>query len=211
MIKCIHISFGYVESSQMAGLNFTCQSGFKTPEEALVSLANGLYEKYIGDCDFGGKKKRAPNKCCSKALAKKFDFCPKCGASLRKQDFDVQEYADWLRNLPRETADSWGGGEIVASALHLDQPSDVWNPWNTLTSLLKLKQSEVLDIIECGEAVLLRATTRLRDEYPDQDLEMDFDELGYLPEEYKKLLPELAAGSKDAHARDAGFSPVEEE
>jgi len=207
MIKCIHISFGYVESGQMAGLNFTCKNGFKTPGEALVSLANGIYHRYKD----GLREAPPKNKCCKSAITKKFDFCPKCGVSLRKQDFDVEQYADWLRHLPVETADSWGGDDIVASALHLDQPADVWWPWNTLTSLLELKPSEVLDIRECGERVLLEATTDLRTDYPDQDVDMDIDELGYLPEEYKKLLSELPAGSGDVHALDAGFSPVEED
>ena len=200
MIKCIHISFGYVESGQMSGLNFTCQSGFKTPGEALVSLANGIYHRYKD----GLREAPPKNKCCKSAVTKKFDFCPKCGVSLRKQDFDVEQYADWLRHLPVETADSWGGGDIIASALHLDQPADVWWPWNSLTSLLKFKPSEVLDITECGERVLLEATTDLRTDYPDQDVDMDIEELGYFPEEYKKLLSELPAGSGDVHALDAG-------
>jgi hypothetical protein len=184
MIKCIHISFGYVESSQMVGPNFTCKSGFQTPGEALVSLANGLYHRYTeAETSSRKRKKSAPKQCCQKAVGKKFDFCPKCGSSLRKQDFDVQEYADWLRHLATQTADSWGGGDIVASE------GDAWNPWNSLTSLLRFSQEEVLDIRECGEAVLLRATTALQEDYPDQDLEAEFDELGYLPEDYKELLP----------------------
>lgn len=187
MIKCIHISFGYVESSQMAGLNFTCMNGFETPGQALVSLANGLYLRYT---ESHSKRKKSPAKCCQKVSGKKLDskdkkynFCPTCGASLRKQDFDVQEYADWLRHLATQTADSWGGGDILGSDI------DVWNPWNSLTSLLRLKQEEILDIVECGEVVLLRATTALLEDYPDQDLESEFDELGYLPKEYKELLP----------------------
>jgi len=201
MIKCIHISFGYVESSQMAGPNFTCKSGFQTPGEALVSLANGLYRRYT---EAGSsKRKKSPAKCCQRAAGKKFDsvdkfnFCPKCGSSLRKQDFDVQEYADWLRHLATQTADSWGGGDIIAGLyLNYEGPvqtavaqEDVWNPWNSLTSLLGLAKEEILDIMECGEVVLLRATTALTEDYPDQDLESEFDELGYLPKEYKSLLP----------------------
>ena len=232
MIKCIHVSFGYVESSQMGGVTFTCQNGFQTPSEALVSLANGLYDKYTGDRqERPGNKKRAMPPCCSKAVAKKFDFCSKCGTALRKPDFDVQSYADWLRHLPTQTADGWGGGNIIASQprsraanleaanrfvdrlyrgevqLDTDRGSqsgdhisipllsapepdarDVWNPWNSLTSLLKYKQDEVLDIMECGEAVLLRATTRLTEDYPGQDLDSEIDELGYLPEDYVFLL-----------------------
>lgn len=191
MIKCIHISFGYVESSQMAGPNFTCHNEFETPGQALVSLANGLYLRYTEASN--SKRKKSPAKCCQKvsdkkldSKDKKFNFCPTCGANLRKQDFDVQEYADWLRHLATQTADSWGGGDILAAD---GEHVDVWNPWNSLTSLLRFKPEEILDIVECGEVVLLRATTLLVEDYPDQDLESEFDELGYLPKEYQALLP----------------------
>jgi hypothetical protein len=142
-----------------------------------------------GEGSSGKRKKSKFKPCCQKATGKKFAFCPTCGTSLRKQDFDVDQYADWLRHLATQTADSWGGGDIIASAMHLDQPADVWNPWNSLTSLLRFSSEEILDIRECGEVVLLRATTALQEDYPDQDLESAFDELGYLSKEYKALLP----------------------
>lgn len=195
MVKCIAINFGYVESAQLGGLIFVLQgdvpapeepddtdSGIEDPKKALSSLANGLYARYLERTARVSSYKKAKKCCRDFSLQKEFLFCPKCSTRLR-EPFDLQNYIDWLRSLPVKTADEFGADVF--------DEAEAWSPWGDLSILRKFKDSDILYINECGESILVMSSTNLKDDSPNI-LDDDMDNrivLGYIPEEYVKLLP----------------------
>lgn len=182
LIKCIEVKIGYVESGQLSGLLFIHEIGFTSANYAVASLADALYSCYKDELSPMARANRRTAKCCKKASKEQHNYCPQCGSHLA-QTFDLIRYVDWLRRLPIGTADSLGGAALWSR-------DNEWNPWVSLSDVMCLSPKQVFVIGECGEVLLAKAVAnQLRKDFPKQDWDSELDELGYLPEEYKRLLP----------------------
>lgn len=167
MIKCVEIELGYAESSQLSSLLFIHSEGFDSPKKALESLADELYQEYA--FYFG----LIPNQrsCCKEQL--KFNYCPQCGK--KRKTFDLDDYINWIKELP------------VATPYRIDY-SEGWNHWVRLSDILKLTPDQILTVTDNGQLLLVRASKKLREDYPDPDWEDRLREYGCMPSSHTGLL-----------------------
>ena len=100
------LTFGYVESASTATLWMSPEEiTFETAKEAVESLANEFYVKYVSE---GRTGPQDLNPCCSKGISKKHKFCRECGKSLRGSEFDEDTYRDFLYDIFHSDNDSYG-------------------------------------------------------------------------------------------------------
>lgn len=150
MIKCVVVHSGYAEDASMGVVTFVHPVGYKTPAEAVRSLADGIYHKIQED---DGRHNRSLNPCCLKASKDKGNvFCPKCSRRLEDDPFEFEEYVDRVHHLLNGTVDSFGCGTIWG-LLPEDEAAE-WHPWNSLKDLMTLKPKEIVEIDCNGEFVL---------------------------------------------------------
>jgi hypothetical protein len=118
MIQAIALRFGYVESNVLSWFVFQPEIAFKTKKEAFHSLAEFLYQRYLGD---------HPSKirtCCKKSAEDpENEFCPKCGRSLDESAFD---YYQWCEDLERFRVGTIDGSGYMGDD---DNPAG-WDPSN---------------------------------------------------------------------------------
>lgn len=108
MIHAIALRFGYVESNALSWLVF--QAEFvapKTRKEALLSLAEFLYKKFMGTRSYQSVMTK---KCCKKSLDADSDneFCSKCGDPIKDPGFDFDRWVNFLEGIRTTTIDGFG-------------------------------------------------------------------------------------------------------
>lgn len=98
------LNFGYVESAGLCYMPWSSELKFKSAKEALVDLAEFLKKQYLDS------HKVEPKKCCklSKGKDSEAEFCSKCGNSLQEDDFDSEDFEEWLRSMDGHTIDGFG-------------------------------------------------------------------------------------------------------
>lgn len=89
------LNFGYVESSSLSYLPFTSVKGYPNAKEALLDLALFFKEQYLDS------HRSTPKKCClaSKKKDPESEYCSKCGRHLEEEEFDEENFSDWLKSM----------------------------------------------------------------------------------------------------------------
>jgi hypothetical protein len=174
--KAVALTFGYAEDSTSATIIFTPEYVFETKKEALHSLVEYLYTKYLVEIKHTDHHKNEYKthmaECCRKAWNKKGDCslerCPKCGASYApvKSPFDIGDWESYLLEIFRSTADSYGDFEVGVSCN--------WNPWDFDFSITN---KQMVIIAEKGELVLTKTLFKIHPELLEE-LEEDIDDFG---------------------------------
>ncbi len=89
------LNFGYVESARLAYMPWTSKQSYRNAKEALLDLAVFLRDQYLAQL--------APKlkKCCAATKFKEASavYCSKCGCSLTEEEFDGEQFSEWLREL----------------------------------------------------------------------------------------------------------------
>lgn len=98
------LNFGYVESSRLGYMPWTSANSFKDAKAALLDLAAFLKEQYLLNTH------AEPKKCCiaTKNKDATAEYCTKCGCRAFDQEFDPENFIDWLRDLDTDT-DTFSG------------------------------------------------------------------------------------------------------
>lgn len=99
------LNFGYVESAHLSFMPWTTNNTFKTAKEALINLAAFLKDQYLIEHELKLKK------CCVSTKVKEpsAEFCSKCGHSVVEQQFDGEQFSEWLCALGDCNIDSFAG------------------------------------------------------------------------------------------------------
>jgi hypothetical protein len=108
------LNFGYVESSSLSYLPFSSTDKYRDAKEALIDLAEFLKEQYLL------QHETKPKKCCiaSKEKDATAEFCPKCGHSLTKEEFNDEHFTQWLSDMECANIDSFHGEFIDYDESH---------------------------------------------------------------------------------------------
>lgn len=108
------LNFGYVESSSLSYFPFSSTGKYRDAKEALVDLAKFLKEQYCL------QHEAKPKKCCitSKEKDSVAEFCSKCGKSLAKEEFDDEQFTEWLSDMNHCNIDSFHGDFIDYDTSH---------------------------------------------------------------------------------------------
>lgn len=105
------LNFGYVESTRLAYVPFTSTVELANAKLALVDLANFLKEHFL--------EKHGPKlkKCClaNKEKDPHAQFCSKCSRSLVNEDFDVEGYMDFIKEIGECDIDTYHGNYVEYS------------------------------------------------------------------------------------------------
>lgn len=105
--QVIALTNGYVESNSTAWLIMTAMNNavkFKTPQDAIQSLAAEMWIKYQHDKGLIG---HYANECCQKQDPKA-RFCNVCGKSTKKKGFDRDDFQEFIVELFGTDNDSYG-------------------------------------------------------------------------------------------------------
>lgn len=175
-IKMIALSFGYVESLRTSYLIFWSLAKKKpqTKKEAIESLAEFLYQKYIHE----NSPLNERNKCkyCDNYVGKEA-FCPKCGRSLKDNPiaFDWDDWIDYLNELHSSDCDSYGW------SVDIDNPYR----WDPNVGNFEINKDEYIHVIENGAHILSCALSSIRGKELGVFVAMD-----YFKQDYNKLIKE---------------------
>jgi hypothetical protein len=98
------LNFGYVESAGLCYMPWSSELKFKSAKEALVDLAEFLKEQYLNS------HKVELKKCCkaSKEKDSEAEFCSKCGRALQEEEFDSEDFEEWLSQMDGHRIDGFG-------------------------------------------------------------------------------------------------------
>lgn len=126
---------------------------YERPWEALQSLAHFLLQFYLGEME---GRQRPLRDCCLSFQdlqfmpdAKKPKFCPECGRRYPQGDFNVEHFADWIRDVyarpSHELPNFW-------------EYEDEWYNHNEFSVLLNDYEKEnFFEVCEYAEEVLAAA------------------------------------------------------
>jgi len=136
-IKAVILHTGYVESGSIGSVMYVPLEGaeFETPVEAVKSIAKELFATCRQDAaDYTVM-------CCKRRYPKNEKYCSRCGLALKApedgpSEDEVNEFIEIVANLVGKTANDPETCELES-----------WTPWSSLTSLLPLKRSEVVEVI----------------------------------------------------------------
>lgn len=157
-IKLIALTFGYVESGTTARLLFSAGNPPKTKREAIKSLAEYFYQKYLID-NRAIIEPIMGSPCCQNYIGKE-NFCPKCGKDLTSviatdNYLSWQDFIDFLFEVFHSDANSFGEYDSFPN------PND-WTPWGVS---YVATEKQVIDIPENGEHILAIALNDLHPEF----------------------------------------------
>lgn len=171
MIKAVALTFGYVESNTLSWLVFESEYNTpKTKKQALLSLAEFLYQKFMG-------RRRTQPDCavCNTSLADNpsAKYCSECGMRLRSVGFYYYEWLDFLEGVRTSDIDGF----------HYSDDTDNPHGWDASLFAFGLPDKKMLIVQEHAAEMLSLAVAEL---HPEVKLEVD----KWLIEEYKELLKE---------------------
>jgi hypothetical protein len=158
--RAIALKFGYVENNTVSWLIFQAEGKMPTSrKEALYSLTEMLYTKYLQETDHNQDNIYHMAQCCQKAWYNR-DYknppirCPNCEALYKKKDiFNVTNWLNWLDGLFRSTIDGYGG--------EFEENKYGWEPFHYQ---FDVPQHNMLIIGEEAETII---TYVLRDIHPE--------------------------------------------
>jgi hypothetical protein len=156
-IKLVIISLGYAESSTTAHLVF-CSGAKKKPKnslEAVHSLAEFLYQKYLIDTNFE-RDVVDTNRCCKKYIGSE-PFCPKCGTSLEKKNkpFDWEHWKEYLFALFHSDCDSYGAEDEVPNP----------HQWSTMYVDFAVNKNQFVHLTTYGDEMISIALSEIHPEF----------------------------------------------
>lgn len=98
------LNFGYAESGMLAFVPCTSKQTYANAKVALIDLAIFFKEKFLENTQV------TLNKCCLECKAKDAEakFCSKCRTSLKENDFNDEEYMEFVQNVGCSSNDSVG-------------------------------------------------------------------------------------------------------
>lgn len=132
MFNTFWLNFGFAEDGSIAYVPMAYTGkGFKKREDAILSLAEYLKKRFIGD-------PKTLNKCCECFKKQNKKFCADCGTSLIDEDFDIEAFKDYLKEFPALTCDTFG------YSWEENQEGEYWTPEVDMSELLKAKNVLVL-------------------------------------------------------------------
>jgi hypothetical protein len=142
MIKVILLNFGYAESANLSFFPMAPTDPKRDRKESFIDLAKFLKMKY--EKQFSSPLK--PKDCCATYVKRGENFCAQCGKRLVANDFDFDQFRDWLLQLGLATNDSYhySYGEY----------EETWTPDVEIREVLKCKPSEILVVTEAEECIL---------------------------------------------------------
>jgi len=105
------LSFGYAEDQALGVIPFTSKRRFASFKEAVVDLAAFFRSHYEGE-------PAETKKCCTATLQKDADahYCSRCRTSLRKEEFNPDQFEDWLSRISGTTVDSYSADFVPYSS-----------------------------------------------------------------------------------------------
>lgn len=184
--RAIALCFGYVESNTTSHLVY--QADHKWPssrKEALHSLVNYLYNKFVYENEDYRKSKMHMADCCRKGWWARDrenppTNCPTCNADYNVPfQFSEEEWINYLYDLHRSNCDSYGDHDDI------DNPYD-WQPWRFY---FDVPQHEMLIISENAEHILTHALYEIRPELKDKS-KSELLYKSYLYDDYSEMLDE---------------------
>lgn len=115
------LNFGYVESAKLSYLPLASVKQYPNAKAALVDLSSFLKEQFIF------RESRPLKKCClfSKEKDKASTYCSKCGNFLVEEDFDSEEFIDWIRAMSDLDCDSYHSEFIEYDPAHRWEPIEL--------------------------------------------------------------------------------------
>jgi hypothetical protein len=132
MFKTILLNFGFAEDSSIAYIPMTFTGkGFKDRAEAILSLAEYLKKKFLGDFE-------RLDSCCKQYVEQSKKFCADCGRNLCEEEFDFYEFEAFLKGLPSLTNDSYG------FSWDDSQGETIWTPNVDMVDFCKSKNTLVV-------------------------------------------------------------------
>ncbi|MBI5421101.1 MAG: hypothetical protein HZA35_02185 [Parcubacteria group bacterium] len=158
-VKFIWFKPGYVESSKVGWLIFACLDSNYTREEAIFSLAEQLYHKYMQ------KHRVAQRSCFCLTTSKTGKYCSECGRFLKKFEFDPDQFKEWLCALFK--SDCNGYEYSYDYGMGFD-----WEPWGVPMDILGTPLSQHIFLSQSGELAILYALYLS----PRIDWNIDFDD-----------------------------------
>jgi hypothetical protein len=159
MIRAIALRFGYVESNTLSWFVFQTEYEIETKKEAFHSLAEFLYQRYLGDHP---SKIRA---CCKKSAEDpENEFCPKCGRSLDESAFD---YYQWCEDLERFRVGTIDGSGYMDGT---DNPHE----WDPAEFGFGIPEENMIIVGEQGAQMLAYAVAELHPELKE-DIEAEIN------------------------------------
>lgn len=138
IVRCIWFKPGYVESSKVSWLIYEADGSKFNREEAMFSLAEELYNKYLQE------HRPYKRKCCyeAPAIAK---YCPDCGQVLMFE-FKPDHFLNWLCSLSELDCDGYGG-----------EDNDIWSPYCTPQQILGIPKLQHIFLSHYGDLAILYA------------------------------------------------------
>lgn len=164
MIRAIALRFGYVESNTLSWFVFQTEYDIETKKEAFHSLAEFLYQRYLGDHP---SKMKA---CCKKSLAAdpENEFCSKCGRSLTGWVFDFNQWKQDLEDFRNDTIDGSG---------YMDDTDNPYE-WDPTAYGFGVPESEMIIVGEQGAEMLAYAIGELHPELKE-DIHSEINSIFY--------------------------------
>ncbi len=137
-IRIIWLKSGYAESSKVAWLIYGFPCSQYNKKEAMFSLAEQLYNKYVEDS--------TPfQRYCCKVASDMAEHCSGCGRRLEKFRFDFEDFQNWLRGLFGSDCNSYG------------DPEGDWWLFHDPKHILEVPMSQHLVLSDNGDIAILYA------------------------------------------------------
>ncbi len=112
------LNCGYAENGSLSFAPFTSREKYATAKEALLDLAAFFKERY--------DQRNAPQykECClvTKAKDAAARFCKNCGRTLEEEEFDVEDFTEFVSGICRADCDTFHGEYIDYDEDHRWQP-----------------------------------------------------------------------------------------
>jgi hypothetical protein len=112
------LSYGYAESQTIFVTPFTSKNTFSDAKAALLDLAQFFKERFIE------QHVPKPKQCCLKAKesASEDEYCSKCGQFLTEDDFDIEHFMEFVRDMGSTDNDSYSSEFASYSEDHRWEP-----------------------------------------------------------------------------------------
>lgn len=147
MINNIVLGFGFAEDCRTAVVIFTAETKFKNRNDALKSLTEYLYQKYV--LDTPPEISPLMKECCKRYINKQ--FCADCGVKIQKsltKCFDLEDFRRFLYEIQGSTINSYGEDYDVLNP-------DGWDPFAGIILISKLHSIILHENAECVICTIL--------------------------------------------------------
>lgn len=143
--RIIVATSGYIESGQVGFTAWTFPGRFENPEDAVKSLSIGLFKLYLSFIPRKDRfdKKVWPECCIFKSCYHPDDKCPTCGALLRGELTDTEDFLSFMESLPKVVADGFSTEDVTD-----------WWPWNCYHEIVAYPE-QTIEIIEKFDNIAL--------------------------------------------------------